>query len=168
MTQLTPEIIGRRKQEREAWTGFLNNHLPTHCLTLTFTAGARFDMAATHLMLFHKKLLRSLLGARYYRKPDQPFAIAFTEYASIADRFSELGAPHFHAVYWVPHQYEAAFDGINTETIWQEIDPTSNRTAYLDRPRHWPKTITYILKQYPWAPIGHEYIILGQPEIINV
>jgi hypothetical protein len=168
MTQLTPEIITRRKQEKQAWKCFLNERLPTHCLTLTFSAAARFDMAANHLMLFHRKMLRSILGARYYRKTNQPFGIGFTEYASLAERMSELGAPHFHIVYWVPPAHEAAFEALNAQKLWHTINPISNRTAYLDKPTHWPQTITYILKQYPWAPIGHEYIILGQPERFTV
>jgi hypothetical protein len=161
------ELIARRKKVRTAWREWLRDSQPNYCLTLTFSPSTSFERASATLDEFHKRLLKELMGRRYYKKDNQPFGIAFTEYASTKFQVSKLGAPHFHILYWIPNNLEAKTKALDIEPLWHFLNPISNRTAHLDDiTQKQAPTIKYVTKDFPMAPLDHEFIMLGQPEKI--
>jgi hypothetical protein len=162
---LGSEMIARRKKQRNAWRQFLKDSAPNYCLTLTFSPSMSFERASREVDRLHKRMLRELLGRRYYKKHNQPFGIAFTEYASSPFQASKLGAPHFHILYWIPQHLETTLKTLDIGLLWHRLNMASNRSAYLDEiTQKQARTINYVTKDFAVAPLDHEFIILGEPE----
>lgn len=159
------ELIARRKELRRPLRKWLNDKQPNYCLTLTFSPSTSFERASATLNVLHNRLLRELMGRRYYKKDNQPLGIAFTEYASTKFQASKLGAPHFHILYWIPEHLEAKLKALDIDLLWHLLNPITNRTAHLDDiTKKRAPTINYVTKDFPMAPLDHELIVLGQPD----
>jgi len=180
------DLRQRRKKEIESWTRFLYEQRPNFFLTLTFndlsSLKAKLDpvnaprdliaaAAEKALRRFYNKLLRKLLGRRYYKKKDaQPLAFAFLERASLRGKpngrqFCPQNSPHYHVHLCVPDRLVPRLTEIDIEALWKSVNPNVHRTARLkfnatDLARR--NRVRYTAKQYVRGPVDYGYAILGR------